>query len=246
MTLNLSLKDFLDPTILSSFVFFILVIAIIYYTIYQVLKNAKMSLNKNKFFLITALVLLFWFFIVVVLGKIGFFSKNYYYLFVPNIVIGFLVLFELLRRVYNSETIKKITDKIPQHLIIGIQFYRIAGVGFIILWARGVLPAVFAFSAGVGDIFVGLTAPFVAYFYYLKKPFSRKLAIIWNYLGILDLIIALSLGPLGFPRPIQFLPLNPSTEPISLFPLVVIPLFAVPLAILLHLFSLRVLKKTKN
>jgi len=242
----INIKDFLDPTILSSFTFLVFVLLILYFTLKsiketKILKNK--TINKTKFFIITLFILLAWFFAVVILGKIGFFAKNYYYLFVPNIVIGFLVLFELLRRAYNSETIRFVTDKIPQHWIIGIQFYRIVGVGFIILYFQGVLPAAFAFSAGLGDIFVGITAPFVALAFYFKKSYSRKLAIIWNYLGILDLVIALSIGFLGFPRPVQFLPLSSSTEPLSLFPLAIVPLFAVPLAILLHLFSLRVLKR---
>ena len=247
MTLNI-LKDFLDPTILSSFAFLIFVLIILFYTLrkIKIIKTSdNKSINKTKFFLITLFVLLIWFFAVVFFGKIRFFSKNYYWLFVPNIIIGFLVLFELLRRVYYSKTIQIITDKIPQHWIIGVQFYRIVGVGFIVLWTRGILPAAFAFSAGIGDMFIGLTAPFIAYLYYKNKPYSRKLAIIWNYLGILDLIIALSIGVLGFPRPVQFLSLSPNTEPLSLFPLVIIPLFAVPLAILLHLFSLRGLKSEK-
>ncbi|MEK6872871.1 MAG: hypothetical protein AABW90_02575 [Nanoarchaeota archaeon] len=231
-----------DPTILSSFSFLILVIAIIYYTLYQVLKNVKKPLNKNKFFLIASIILIIWFFTVVFLGKTDFFAKSYYYLFVPNIVIAFLILFHFLRMAYNSKIIQTVTDKIPQHLIIGVQTYRTVGVGFIILYFQGLLPAVFAFSAGIGDIIIGVTAPFVAVLYYLKKPYSRKLAILWNYLGILDLIIALSVGFLGFSKPVQFIPLNPSTEPLSLFPLVIIPLFVVPLDILLHLFSLRVLR----
>ena len=237
--MSISINDFLDPTILSSLAFLVFVLVILYFT----LRKMKTQIKKTKIFLIISLILLIWFFTIVVLGKIGFFAEAYYWLFVPNIVVGFLVIFEFLRRAYNSKILKEITDKIPQHWIIGVQFYRIVGVGFIILWARGILPAVFAFSAGFGDIFIAITSLFVALLYFKNKHYTRKIAIIWNYLGILDLVIALSIGFLGFPRPVQFVPLSPSTEPLSLFPLVIIPLFAVPLAILLHLFSLRVLKK---
>lgn len=244
----INIKDFLDTTILSSLAFLIFVLLILYFTLKKIKiikSSADKIINKTKLFLIIAFILLIWFLVIIILGKINFFSKNYYWLFVPNIFISWLVLFELLRRAYNSETIKSITDKIPQSWIIGVQFYRVVGIGFIFLWARGILPAAFAFPSGIGDIFIGLTAPFIAYLYYKNKPYSRKLAVIWNYLGVLDLIIALSIGVLGFPRPVQFVPLSPSTEPLSLFPLAIIPLFAVPLAIMLHLFSLRVLRKEK-
>ena len=231
------ISDFLNPTILSSLAFLISVLLIVYFTV----RSLKMGNKGLKFFLITAIVLIVWFFVVFSLGRIGFFAKNP--LFAPNIVFGFLILFELLRRVYFSKTVQNIADNIPIHWIIGIQTYRIVGVGFLILWAEGLLPAAFAFSAGIGDVFVGITAPFVALFCYLRKSFSKRLAIAWNIIGIADLIIALSVGFVGFSRPVQFVPLSPSTEAISLFPLVIVPLFAVPLALLLHFFSLRALKK---
>ena len=230
-----------DTSVWLSFVFLFSVLLIIYSTI----KSMKMPGNKGiKFSLITTFILLIWFFAVVILGKLGIFAQNQ--LFVPNILIGFLILFQLLRMAYYSETIKKIFEVAPLHWIMGIQIYRLLGIVFLILWSRGILPGAFAFPSGIGDIIVGISAPFVAIMYFLKKSYSRKLAIIWNILGIVDLVIALSVGFLGFPRPIQFVPLNPSTEPLSLFPLAIIPLFSVPLALLLHFLSLRVLMKKKD
>jgi hypothetical protein len=129
------------------------------------------------------------------------------------------------------------------HWLIAIQTYRIVGVAFFFLWAQGVLPAAFAFPAGIGDILVGLSAPIVAYLYYRKKPYANKLAIWWNILGIVDLIIALGTGILGFPRPIQTLPVSPSTEAMSLYPLALVSLFAVPLALLLHALGIKVLSR---
>ncbi len=200
------------------------------------------KLGKRLIFsVITAVALLFWFIAVIVLGKINFFAENP--LIAPGIIFGFLALFVILRKIYFSPAIQEIADAIPVHWIIVSQTYRVVGVGFINLYNLGLLPALFAFSAGYGDIMVGVTAPFVAYWYAKKKPCSRTLATIWNFVGIADLIIALSIGVLGFPRPIQALPLTPSTELLSLFPLALIPLFAVPLALLLHFFSLRTLRK---
>ena len=157
-----------------------------------------------------------------------------------------MVLFIFLQKAYASNAIRKIADAIPQELLIGVQAYRVVGINFLRLYTAGVLPAVFAFSAGYGDIFVGVSALFVAYFYFKKKTFARKLAIIWNYIGILDLVVAIGIGILGFPRPIQTLPLTPSTEALSLHPLALIPLFAVPIALMLHLFSLRTLMNTQR
>ncbi len=227
----------LDSTVLSSLVFLVCTLVLFY-------KTAKKVDNIYfGFFIITAFVLLTWFFAVIFLSRTGFFAKNP--LFAPFIFIGFLVIFQGLLMVYRSERIRKIADKVPQHWLIGIQTYRIVGVGFIFLYFQGILPGAFAFPSGIGDILVGVSAPFVAWAFYKKKEYSRRLAIIWNIIGIADLVIALSVGFLGFPRPARFVPLNPSTEPLSLFPLAVITLFAVPLAILMHSFSLRVLRNSK-
>ena len=194
--------------------------------------------------LVIATILGIWFFLVLLLGQTRFFAINP--LVAPNLALGFLVLFIFLQKAYASNAIRKITDAIPQELLIGVQVYRILGVNFLTLYKAGVLPAVFAFSAGYGDIFVGVSAPLVAFIYFKKKTFAKKLAIIWNYIGILDLVMALGIGMLGFPRPVQTLPLTPSTEPLSLHPLALIPLFAVPLSLMLHLFSLRILTKRSS
>jgi hypothetical protein len=46
-------------------------------------------------------------------------------------------------------------------LIVGIQAWRWAGFGFLALYAHGVLPGIFAWPAGLGDMAVGVTAPLV-------------------------------------------------------------------------------------
>lgn len=204
--------------------------------------GAVRRLKKNSLFsLMVAMILFGWLLVVVVLGPTRFFAINP--LVAPNIILGFLLLFILLKKAYSSHFIQTIADAIPQHWIIGLQIYRIVGISFFNLYNAGVLPAAFALSAGYGDIFVGVTAPFVAYAYFKKTFFARKLAIAWNCVGILDLVVAISIGIFGFPRPLQVLPLTPSTEPLALYPLVVIPLFAVPLALILHIVSLRFLLK---
>lgn len=208
--------------------------------------RALSSLQIKRYRLISfsvLFVLLVWLALVVALGKAGTFAQNP--LVAPFILIGFIVLFALLQKVYASKTAQAVTATIPMHWLIAIQTYRIAGIVFFSMWAQGVLPAAFAFPSGIGDILIGITAPFVAFAYYRKKPYATKLAIWWNIIGILDLVIALGAGMLGFPRPIQTLPLAPSTEALSLYPLAVIPLFAVPLALLLHALGLKVLREKK-
>jgi hypothetical protein len=102
--------------------------------------------------------------------------------------------------------------------------------------AQGHLPAVFALPAGLGDIAAGLAAPFVAR--RLAHGGGRTRAVWFNLFGILDLVVALAIGFLAGLGPWRPLEVTPSTEPLSLLPLALVPTVAVPLAIALHLVSL--------
>ena len=112
---------------------------------------------------------------------------------------------------------------------------RVVGVLFLIAMAQDHLPAAFALPAGLGDIAIGLAAPFVAL--QLARGTGRTAAVRFNVLGILDLAVAVSiaflLGPFG---PFEVMP---STAPLRLLPLALIPTVAVPLAIALNIVSLR-------
>jgi hypothetical protein len=64
----------------------------------------------------------------------------------------------------------------------------------------------------------------------------------WNVVGILDLVVAVATGFLSSPGPFQVLALENPNLLITTFPLVLVPLYAVPLSILLHLAALKRLK----
>jgi MFS family permease len=114
---------------------------------------------------------------------------------------------------------------------------RVVGVSFLIAMAQGDLPAVFALPAGLGDIAIGVSAPLVAQ--RLERKRDLKGAVRFNVLGILDLVVALSIGFLAGLGPFRPLDVTPSTEPLALLPLALVPTVAVPLAIALHIMSLR-------
>lgn len=71
--------------------------------------------------------------------------------------------------------------------VTSLQHWRVVGFAFILLYAEGVLPGLFAWPAAVGDIAVGLTTPFVLLALARSKEFatSRKF-VAWNIFGLLD------------------------------------------------------------
>jgi hypothetical protein len=119
----------------------------------------------------------------------------------------------------------------PRTLTVA-QSWRIAGYVFLVLQTYGILPAVFAQSAGWGDIAIGATAILVAT--RLASPDHRRAFIVWQVLGMLDLVNAVTVGttvglinPRGIP-----------TTPLTVLPLSLIPAFAVPLFFILHIICI--------
>jgi hypothetical protein len=115
---------------------------------------------------------------------------------------------------------------------------RVVGVLFLIVMAQGDLPAAFALPAGLGDIAIGVAAPFVAR--RLARGTSRAWAVRFNVLGILDLVVA---GIIGFLL-LELVEVTLSTAPLTMLPLALVPTTAVPLAVALHIVSLRRLRTT--
>jgi hypothetical protein len=124
--------------------------------------------------------------------------------------------------------------------LTAVQVYRVLGVVFIMLLAQGQLPAHFALPAGWGDVAIGLTAPLVALALARRVPGAVPLAISWNVLGLLDLVVAAGmatgrLAPLLAP---ELGPRVPAAAAMGVFPMILVPLFGVPVAVLLHVLAL--------
>jgi hypothetical protein len=113
-----------------------------------------------------------------------------------------------------------------------VQSWRIAGFTFLVLYVAGLLPGIFALPAGSGDIAIAATAPLAA----IKLAnFSRRRAFIfWQILGILDLVMAVTLGTVA--RLIS--PHGVATAVMTVLPMSLIPTFAVPLLIMLHVICI--------
>jgi hypothetical protein len=137
-----------------------------------------------------------------------------------------------------------VAGRLPLPWLIGVQLYRAVGVVFLAGWAMGRLPAAFAVPAGLGDVAVGLAAPFVARRLLHDPAGARPLAVAWNVAGIADLVVAVTLGFLTSPSQFQQLAASEPNTLITRLPFVLVPVFAVPLSVLLHVIALRRLRAT--
>jgi hypothetical protein len=139
----------------------------------------------------------------------------------------------------RSRRIAEVLDATPPSWLVAVQIYRIFGGVFLAAWSRGEISAVFALPAGSGDVLVGVLALPVAALLAAGARGARQAAIAWNVLGLIDFAIAVGIGFLSAPGPLQLIVPDRPNLALGTFPTVMIPVFAVPSSILLHALSLR-------
>lgn len=147
-------------------------------------------------------------------------------------ILGFLAALRL------SGTFRDHVLAADLRFMMGVQAWRFAGLGFIALYAHGVLPGLFAWPAGLGDIAIGVTAPWLLVALIRRPGFAASRTFVaWNVLGILDLVVAVGTGTLA-----SFLasgvPGEVTTGAMARLPLVLVPAYFVPLFVMVHVAAL--------
>jgi hypothetical protein len=125
---------------------------------------------------------------------------------------------------------------VPLPALIALNVGRLGGVFFLILEAQDRLSAPFAPVAGAGDMAVAVLAiPLAAIA--AAKPGERPAWLgLWNALGALDLVVAVTLGLLSAPgTPLRLFTEGPGTLAIAALPWIMIPALLVPIYLLIHL-----------
>ena len=146
----------------------------------------------------------------------------------------------------SSKRIGALLDATPAAWLIALEVYCIFGGIFLVAWSRGGIAGVFALPAGIGDVLVGVLALPVAYLVGTGAPGARQRALAWNLLGLFDFAIAIAIGVLTAPGPLQLIVPDRPNAALATFPMVMIPAFAVPSSILLHALSLRQLLRIRE
>jgi hypothetical protein len=194
--------------------------------------------DQSNIRLAVAIVLSAWLLLVVSLGAAGVFvgrPRTPPIAVAIGIATPLLIFFVWLRL---SRAFHEFVHALDLRLIAGMQAWRWAGLGFLSLYAHKVLPAVFALPAGLGDMAVGIAAPWMVLALVRQPRFAMSRAFQrWNVLGILDLVIAIGIATvsatLATGRPGEI-----STAPMATLPLLLIPAFLVPFFLMLHATAL--------
>ncbi len=120
-----------------------------------------------------------------------------------------------------------------------MQHWRVMGFTFLLLYSFNVLPALFAWPAGLGDVAVGLAAIVVIARmdrdpdYALSSRFVR-----FHLLGLLDFAVAVATSALAAGAFPSLIPNGITSAPMDVWPLNLFPSFIVPAFIILHLTAL--------
>ena len=153
-----------------------------------------------------------------------------------------VILFAVAWRI--SQAFRDFLLALDVRLIVAMQAWRYAGFGFIALYANHVLPGLFAWPAGLGDMAIGVAAPlWIAALIKNPEAVASPRFRLWHALGILDFVIAFTTATISSMTLVT--DGLPSMAPITQLPLALIPAFMVPLFVMLHIVALMQSKRAR-
>ena len=136
---------------------------------------------------------------------------------------------------FRTEQTRHTMSAVPLAVLIAVHGVRVLGVIFLLLYAEQRLPAPFAPVAGWGDVLIGIVAVPLAWTVARAGNRARRSVLVWNTLGLFDLIIAIILGPASSPGPLQVFATPSAGVMLTTLPWLLIPAFIVPILALLHI-----------
>jgi hypothetical protein len=156
-------------------------------------------------------------------------------IFLPVIIAAPLLL--------RSKRMGQVLDAMPATWLVALQLSRVFGSVFLGAWLVGQAPGLFGLPAGIGDVLTGLFAIPAALAVATGTAQGWRAGISWNIFGLADYAVAITMGMVTAPGPLQLIvPSVPNLAAVT-YPTVLIPAYTVSSGILLHLLSLRQLRR---
>ena len=191
---------------------------------------------------VTALALAGWLALTLGLAAAGFFSN--FGAMPPRMLPLLVIVVAAVVVLARSRAIAPLLVAAPPSWPIYAQSFRIA-VEFV-LWrlvAAHAAPELMSFTGRNFDVFVGLTAPVIAYACLTARAWPRRVALWWNVAGIAVLVNTVVNGVLAVPTPLRMIVTEPPNSFVVAVPYIWLPAFLVPLAWGLHVLSIRQLAR---
>lgn len=178
-----------------------------------------------------------WLAFTAMLARSGFLSqwdaKPPHFPIVPIVALAGVVLLHL------SRPIRAAIAATPRHWPVAFQTFRIGvELAFWGLFLSGGAPVQVTFEGRNFDVLVGLTAPLIA-FAIARFDLRPRFVIMWNALGLAVLFNTIVTTISSLPGPLHLRWPGAAFTAFGEWPFVWIPAFLAPLAIFLHIFSIR-------
>lgn len=234
----------LEPMLKSAYIIlFIVLWALILFIHNSALKkiNVQPKMRQKKL-LISSMVLALWLVIQYIISENGF----YHNLSLPPRIPLFMILplFLFIIIFLNKKKQSPIIHAVPIYLPIAYQSFRaIIEPLFYFTFLQGILPIQVTFEGVNYDVLLGISAIFMG-LYAFRKNASKKLLIVWNFIGIGVVAFAAFTFISSFYFPSIWGQENSViSQEFNQFPFLLLPLFFMPSAIFMHVLSIIQLKQ---
>ena len=228
--------DYLPTYISISFVLTTLTTLLLFV---WVIKNSTDSSTQKKVVPI-AVGLTVWLSIQAILAFNNCYNTNLNQ-FPPRImVMGILPTLLSITLLFVTPKGRAFVDSLPLKNLTYLNIVRIP-VEIILFWLflNKTIPEIMTFEGNNFDILAGITAPFVAYFGFVKMKMNSNFILTWNFISLLLLVHIIVLAVLSAPSPVQQIAFEQPNIAILNFPFNWLPTFIVPIIVFGHLTSMR-------
>jgi hypothetical protein len=220
-----------------------LFLAVVVSLLVLVVLGSSRALNRlghktSRLPLFAAIGVLAWLVLLAFLAQSGFFAR--FEVLPPRFAFAVLPPVLFILYLAGSGRVSRLLAALPAGWLVGPQVFRVAvEVVLWLLFLEQRVPVQMTFEGLNYDILVGLTAPVVA-LYMARNP-DRKtvVGVVWNILGLALLTNIVTIAILSAPTPFRFFMNEPANTIVAAWPFIWLPGFVVPMAFLLHVFSLK-------
>ena len=172
-----------------------------------------------------------WIIATSIVGTLGMYEyqRDAFHLMIIVTVAAPTVVYLLLLTLFDG--MRKWTQTLSLAMLTLPHAWRTIGYTFLVLWFYGILPAGFAAPAGFGDFTVAIAAPFIAVALWKQWKNAVSYAVVFHIVGAIDLILAIVTGTSAYGVLAENLHI---IDPLTAFPMVIIPTAFVPLLLMSH------------
>ena len=138
---------------------------------------------------------------------------------------------------------RRFVEALPLAAIAAMQVFRVpVEVALHALYERGALPVQMTWSGRNVDVFVGVTAPLVAWAFH-RSLIGRRAFAAWHLASLAALVNIVATSAMSFPGPLRRFHEGVSAELVATAPFIWLPAVLVPFAAVSHVVSLRALAR---